>query len=170
MQKFAKIDILVNNAGIIDESFSVIRNLDLQTADRVLDVNVKGTLYVTHAAVKHMGDGGRIINIGSCIGERVPGQGQVAYATSKAAITGLTKALARDLGPEGITVNEVAPGPTDTDMNPEDGPAAAGQKQLLPLGRFAKVAEVADAVAYFASPKAAFTTGTRLGVDGGGNA
>jgi 3-oxoacyl-[acyl-carrier protein] reductase len=102
--------------------------------------------------------------------ERVPGAGYAAYATSKAAITGLTKALARDLGPRGITVNEVAPGATNTTMNPEDGPNAAEQKATSPFGRFGTPAEVADAVAYFASPRAAFTTGARLEVDGGRNA
>jgi 3-oxoacyl-[acyl-carrier protein] reductase len=96
--------------------------------------------------------------------------GLAAYAASKAAITGLTKALARDLGPRGITVNEVAPGSTDTDMNPQDGPSAEAQKRGSALGRFGAAEEIAEAVAHLASPAAGYTTGTRLGVDGGTNA
>lgn len=164
------LDILVNNAGVLDPTFSRIEDLDPEIAKQVIDINVRGPLLTSQAAVAHLGEGGRIVNIGSCVGERVPGPGQAAYATSKAAVTGLTKALARDLGPRGITVNEVAPGATDTSMNPQDGPNAEPQKEASPLGRFATPTEVADAVAYFVSPRAGFTTGTRLGVDGGRNA
>ncbi|MEY9212375.1 SDR family oxidoreductase [Thermobifida halotolerans] len=164
------LDVLVNNAGVLDPSFASIDEMDPAVASRVIDVNVRGPLLTSWAASRHLGEGGRIVNIGSCLGERVPGPGYVAYAASKAAITGLTRALARDLGPRGITVNEVAPGATDTDMNPQDGPNAAAQKELSPLGRFATPEEVAEAVAYFASPHAGFTTGARLGVDGGRNA
>jgi 3-oxoacyl-[acyl-carrier protein] reductase len=164
------LDILVNNAGVLDPTSATIGDLDPETANRVIDINVRGPLLVSRAAAAHLGEGGRIINIGSCVGERVPGAGYAVYATSKAAITGLTRAMARDLGPRGITVNEVAPGATDTDMNPQDGPNSAPQKAASPLGRFATPEEVAEAVAYFASPRAGFTTGTRLGVDGGRNA
>ncbi|WP_047870997.1 SDR family oxidoreductase [Nocardiopsis sp. RV163] len=164
------LDILVNNAGVLDPSSAVIDDLDPAVAARVLDVNVRGPLLASRAAARHLGEGGRIVNLGSCVGERVPGAGYTVYATSKAAITGMTKALARDLGPRGITVNEVAPGATDTDMNPQDGPGSAPQKEASPLGRFATPEEVAEAVAYLVSPSAGFTTGARLGVDGGRNA
>ncbi len=164
------LDILVNNAGVLDSSSAVIDDLDPGVASRVLDINVRGPLLASRAAARHLGGGGRIVNLGSCVGERVPGAGYAVYATSKAAITGMTKALARDLGPRGITVNEVAPGATDTDMNPQDGPNSEPQKGASPLGRFATPEEVAEAVAYLVSPFAGFTTGARLGVDGGRNA
>ncbi|CAL9396751.1 Cyclic-di-GMP-binding biofilm dispersal mediator protein [Nocardiopsis dassonvillei] len=162
------LDILVNNAGII--ATGPIGELEPETVARVIDVNVLGPLLVARAATRHLGEGGRIVNIGSSLGERAPFPGLSAYSASKAAITGLTKALARELGPRGITVNEVAPGSTDTDMNPQDGPGAEGQKQGSSLGRFAAPEEIAEAVAHLASPLAGFTTGTRLGVDGGSNA
>ncbi|MFL1381543.1 MULTISPECIES: SDR family oxidoreductase [unclassified Nocardiopsis] len=162
------LDILVNNAGVI--TAAPIGDLDPEAVSRVLDVNVRGPLLVARAAARHLGEGGRIVNIGSSLGERVPSPGLAAYAASKAAITGLTKALARDLGPRGITVNEVAPGSTDTDMNPQDGPGAEAQRQGIALGRFGVAEEIAAAVAHLASPTAGFTTGTRLGVDGGANA
>ncbi|WP_233197195.1 SDR family oxidoreductase [Cryobacterium sp. N21] len=165
-----RLDILVNNAGILDPELAMIDELDPELANRIIDVNVRGPLFAAAAAARHLGRGGRIINIGSCVGDRVPGAGYTIYATSKAAITGMTKALARDLGPRGITVNEVAPGATNTSMNPEDGPNSAEQKATSPFGRFASPEEIADAVLYFASPRAAFTTGARLGVDGGRNA
>ncbi|WP_306371120.1 SDR family oxidoreductase [Nocardiopsis sp. CC223A] len=162
------LDVLVNNAGVI--AAAPIGDLDPEAASRVIDVNVRGPLLVSRAASRHLGEGGRIINIGSSLGERVHSPGLTAYAASKAAITGLTRALARDLGPRGITVNEVAPGSTDTDMNPQDGPNAEAQMRGIALGRFGAPEEIAEAVAHLASPAAGYTTGTRLGVDGGSNA
>ncbi|MDE3720379.1 SDR family oxidoreductase [Nocardiopsis sp. N85] len=162
------LDILVNNAGVI--TAGPIESLTPEAAARVIDVNVLGPLLLSRAAVRHLGDGGRIVNIGSSLGERVPSPGLAAYSASKAAITGLTKALARELGPRGITVNEVAPGSTDTRMNPQDGPGAEDQRRGSALGRFGAPEEIAEAVAHLVSPRAGFTTGTRLGVDGGSNA
>ncbi|MFD3496976.1 SDR family NAD(P)-dependent oxidoreductase [Streptomyces sp. NPDC058676] len=170
VRELGRLDILVNSAGVMDTTFSGIGDVPVEVVDRTLDVNIRGSLLAAREAARHMTDGGRIINIGSCIGEFALGPGCTAYATSKAAVTGMTKGLARDLGPRGITVNEVAPGATNTDMNPEDGPGSEFQKGLSPLGRYAQPEEIAAAVAYFASPEAGFTTGARLAVDGGRNA
>ncbi|GGZ18722.1 SDR family NAD(P)-dependent oxidoreductase [Streptomyces nitrosporeus] len=170
VRELGRLDILVNNAGVNDMNLPNIADISVETVDWILDVNTRGSILAARAAAKHLPEGGRIINIGSCLGEHVPAAGFATYAASKAAITGLTKGLSRDLGPRGITVNEVAPGSTDTDMNPEDGPASQYQKSLSPFDRFAKPEEIAAAVAYLASPEAGFTTGTRIGVDGGVNA
>ncbi|MFE7661465.1 SDR family NAD(P)-dependent oxidoreductase [Streptomyces celluloflavus] len=170
VRELGRLDILVNNAGVSDMTLPNIVDMPVETIDRLLDVNIRGTILTARAAARHLPSGGRIVNIGSCLGERVTGPGFAVYAASKAAITGLTKGLARDLGPRGITVNEVAPGPTDTDMNPQGGPAGELQKRLSPLNRFATPAEIAAAVSYLASPEAAFTTAARIGIDGGGNA
>lgn len=131
----------------------------------MLAVNVRGVFLASQAAAARMPDGGRIITVGSCMTQRVPGPGGTLYATSKSALTGLTKALARELGPRGITANIVHPGPTDTDMNPADGPFAAGQTALTAVGRFGTAEEVASMVAYLAD--AAYVTGAEFSVDGG---
>jgi 3-oxoacyl-[acyl-carrier protein] reductase len=170
VRELGGLSILVNNAGVNDMSLPSIVDMPVETVDWILNVNTRGSILAARAAAKHLPDSGRIINIGSCLGEHVPASGFTAYATSKAAITGLTKGLSRDLGPRGITVNEAAPGSTATDMNPENGPASDYQKVLSPLNRFAKPEEIAAAVAYLASLEAGFTTGTRIGIDGGCNA
>ena len=121
----------------------------------------------TQAAVKHMKEGGRVINIGSCNAERMPIAGLAVYAASKAALVGLAKGLARDLGPRGITVNNVQPGATDTDMNPAEGEFADTLKKFIALPRYAHVDEIAAMVAYLASPEAAYVTGASLTIDGG---
>jgi 3-oxoacyl-[acyl-carrier protein] reductase len=155
----------VNNAGIAivkpREEFS------LEDFDRTVDVNVKGLFFATQAALRHMGEGGRIINVGSINSERVHFMGGALYTMSKAAVAGLTKALARDLGPRGITVNNVLPGPTETDMNAATGDFADGAKKQLALQRYASPEEIADFVAYLASPAASFITGANLPIDGG---
>ncbi|RJQ66872.1 3-oxoacyl-ACP reductase FabG [Pseudonocardiaceae bacterium YIM PH 21723] len=167
VRELGKLDILVNNAGYMtprgDEP-------TLEQVDQLLDTNTRGAYLVAQAAAKHLGDGGRIINLGSILGSRVPRAGVTLYAMSKAAITGLTKGLSRDLGDRGITVNEVAPGPTNTDMNPADGPQADGQRARTALGRYGEPAELAATVAFLASPEAAFITGSTITVDGGTNA
>ncbi|MCS0602951.1 SDR family oxidoreductase [Streptomyces sp. LP11] len=167
VRELGRLDVLVNNAGVYDPDLHGIEQVPVETVDRILAVNTRAPLLAARAAARHLPEGGRIVNIGSCLGERVPSAGFAAYAASKAAITGLTKGLARDLGPRGITVNEVAPGATDTDMNPADGPNAAHQKGQSPLGRYGQAEEIAAAVAYLASPSAGYTNGARLGVDGG---
>ncbi|MET9544364.1 3-oxoacyl-ACP reductase family protein [Streptomyces sp. NPDC006627] len=159
------LDILVNNAGI--GVLGPLVDLSLADVDRVLAVNVRGVLLASQAAAGRLRDGGRIITIGSCMAQRVPGPGGTLYATSKAALIGLNKALARELGGRRITANLVQPGPIDTDMNPADGPYAEGQSAMTALGRFGSPDEVASLVAYLAGDDAAYITGTELSVDGG---
>jgi 3-oxoacyl-[acyl-carrier protein] reductase len=163
--EFGRLDILVNNAGV--GFVGAFTETALEDVDRVLAVNVRGVFAVTQAAASHLGDGGRVITIGSCVTDRVPGPGMALYATSKAAMVGLTKALARELGPRGITVNLVHPGPTDTEMNPADGPYAADQAAMTAFDRYGSPAEVAAAVAYLASPAGGYVTAATLSVDGG---
>ncbi|WP_031106537.1 SDR family oxidoreductase [Streptomyces sp. NRRL S-146] len=147
------------------EAAEGLDTLSLADVDRVLDVNVRGVFLASQAAAAWLPEGGRIITIGSCMARRVPGPGGTLYATSKAALAGLTKALARELGGRGITANLVLPGPIDTDMNPADGPYAAGQAAMTALGRFGTAEEVASTVAYLAG--ATYVTGAEFSVDGG---
>ena len=128
---------------------------------------MRAVFVATQAAVKHMKEGGRIINIGSCNAERMPFAGGAVYAMSKAALVGLVKGLARDLGPRGITINNVQPGPVDTDMNPATGEFAEMLKKLMALPRYAHADEIAAMVAYLAGPEAGFVTGASLTIDGG---
>jgi 3-oxoacyl-[acyl-carrier protein] reductase len=163
--EFGRLDVLVNNAGV--GFVGAFTETALEDVDRVLAVNVRGVFAATQAAAGVLEEGGRVITIGSCVTDRVPGPGMALYATSKAAMVGLTKALARELGPRGITVNLVHPGPTDTDMNPADGPYAADQRALTAFDRYGSPSEVASAVAYLASPASAYVTAATLSVDGG---
>ncbi len=163
--EFGRLDVLVNNAGV--GFVGAFTETALEDVDRVLAVNVRGVFAATQAAAGVLADGGRVITIGSCVTDRVPGPGMALYATSKAAMVGLTKALARELGPRGITVNLVHPGPTDTDMNPADGPYAADQRALTAFDRYGSPSEVAAAVSYLAAPASAYVTAAVLSVDGG---
>jgi 3-oxoacyl-[acyl-carrier protein] reductase len=162
---FGGLDILVNNAGV--SHAAPIEDFPLEEFDRLIAVNVRGVFSAVQAAAPHLGQGGRIITIGSVIVDRVPFPGATVYALTKAAVAGLTRGLARELGPHGITVNNVQPGPTTTDMTPESGPYAESLKQLMPLDQFAEPADIASAVAYLAGPEAHFITGTNWNVDGG---
>ncbi len=166
--KHGRLDILVNNAGII--TVKTIDEFEVADFDRIASINIRGTFIATRAAVRHMGSGGRIVMIGSCNADRMPFQGGSVYALTKAAVAGFTKGLARDLGPRGITVNNVQPGPTATDLNPPTGPYAPRFLELMALDRFAAPSEVAGLVAYLASEEAAFITGASLTIDGGTNA
>ncbi|MDT7724696.1 MAG: 3-oxoacyl-[acyl-carrier protein] reductase [Actinomycetota bacterium] len=163
--EFGRLDILVNNVGV--GVIAPIDQIELEDVDRVLAVNVRGTFLVTQAVTPHLGEGGRVITIGSCVSDRVPSPGMTLYALSKTAMIGLTKALARELGARGVTVNLVQPGPTDTDMNPADGPYAADQRSLTAVNRYADPAEIADTVAFLAGDQARYITGTSISVDGG---
>ncbi len=160
-----RLDVLVNNAGA--GVLGPIGSLGAADVDRVLAVNVRGAFLAAQAAAGHMGSGGRVVTIGSCMVQRVPGPGGTLYAMSKAAMTGLTKSLARELGGRGITANLVHPGPTDTDMNPADGPYADPQRSMTALGRYGTPQEVAAMVSFLAGPDAAYVTGAEFSVDGG---
>lgn len=159
------IDILVNSAAIGHSG--LIADLDLEAYERVMAINVRAPVLFAKAALPHLGDGGRIITIGSALGERVPFPGITLYAMSKAALTSFTRGLSREAGPQGITVNLIQPGATDTDSNPANGDAADFQRSLTSLGRYAEPREIGNAVAYLASPAAGIITGATLTVDGG---
>jgi len=165
---FGRIDVLVNNAGIlIPKPFE---ESTLEDIDRMFDINVRGVLVATQAALKHMPDGGRIISIGSNAGERMVTPGLTVYSATKGAVKMFTQGLSREVGRRGITVNNVQPGPIDTDLNPASGEWAAPQVANTALNRYGKVDEVAALVAFVASPEAAYITGANLTVDGGTNA
>jgi 3-oxoacyl-[acyl-carrier protein] reductase len=164
-EAFGGLDILVNNAGVL--AFSPIEDFPIEELDRTLAVNVRAAVVASKLGARAMNNGGRIIHIGSTNAERMPGPGGAVYAMSKSALQGLTKGLARDLGPRGITVNNVQPGPIDTDMNPKDGPFAAQLLPMLAVGRYGHADEVASFVAYLAGPEAANITGANLLIDGG---
>lgn len=162
---FGRLDILVNNAGIYDPA--KFADTSLADMDRMWAVNVRAPIVASHAALQHLGAGGRIINIGSCLAERVPGPGLALYSMSKAAIVGFTKGLARDLGPRGITVNNIEPGPIDTDMNPATGDSADYQRSLVAVGRFGTPDDIAAMVAFLCADTGRFITGASYLVDGG---
>jgi 3-oxoacyl-[acyl-carrier protein] reductase len=165
---FGQLDVLVNNAGTaIPKPFE---DTTLEEMDRVIDINVRGVFIATQAALKHMKSGGRIISIGSAVGERVAAPGLVPYAGTKGAVKMFTQALAREIGSRGITVNNVQPGPIDTDLNPAAGDWAVPQKAATALDRYGRVDEIAAAVAFIAAPESSYITGSNLTVDGGMNA
>jgi len=165
---FGRLDVLVNNAGTaIPKAFV---ETTLEEMDRVLDINIRGALVATQAALKHMTDGGRIIMIGSAVGERVLTPGLVSYSATKGAVKIFTQGLSREVGSRGITVNNVQPGPIDTDLNPAAGEWAVPQKAVTALNRYGHVDEVAALVAFVAGPESSYITGANLTVDGGMNA
>jgi 3-oxoacyl-[acyl-carrier protein] reductase len=165
---FGRLDVLVNNAGTaIPKTFE---ETTLEEMDRMIDINVRGTLAATQAALKHMKSGGRIIMIGSCVGERALTPGLVAYSATKGAVKMFTQGLSREVGSRGITVNNVQPGPIDTDLNPASGDWAVPQKANTALDRYGSVDEVAALVSFVAGPESSYITGANLTVDGGTNA
>jgi 3-oxoacyl-[acyl-carrier protein] reductase len=162
------IDVLVNNAGTaIPKSFE---HTTLEELDRLININVRGTMVATQAALKHMKSGGRIIMIGSCVGERMMTPGLVPYSATKGAVKMFSQGLSREVGRRNITVNNVQPGPIDTDLNPAAGQWATPQKAATALDRYGSVDEVAALVAFVAGPEASYITGANLTVDGGTNA
>jgi 3-oxoacyl-[acyl-carrier protein] reductase len=165
VRAFGRIDVLVNNAGIA--VVAPVEQFSLEDFDRMVAVNVRGVFAAAQEASRHMKEGGRIITIGSVNADRMPFAGGSVYAMTKAAVAGLTRGLARDLGPRGITVNNVQPGPVDTDMNPADGAFAESMKSWMALPRYGQGDEIAGMVAYLAGPEAGFVTGASLTIDGG---
>ncbi len=160
--------VLVNNAGTaIPKPFE---EATLEEMNRVIDINIRGVYVATQAALKHMKSGGRIISIGSAVGERVGAPGLVPYAGTKGAVKMFTQALAREIGSRGITVNNVQPGPIDTDLNPAAGDWAVPQRAATALDRYGRVEEIAAMVAFVAGPESSYITGANLTVDGGMNA
>jgi 3-oxoacyl-[acyl-carrier protein] reductase len=165
---FGGLDVLVNNAGTaIPKTFA---ETTFDEMDRMIDINVRGTLAATQAALKHMQSGGRIIMIGSSVGERVLVPGLVAYSATKGAVKMFSQGLAREVACRGVTVNNVQPGPIDTDLNPAAGEWAVPQKAATALDRYGHVEEVAALVAFVAGPESSYITGSNLTVDGGMNA
>jgi 3-oxoacyl-[acyl-carrier protein] reductase len=165
---FGGLDVLVNNAGTaIPNPFE---EATLEELDRVININFRGVLVATQAALKHMNKGGRIIMIGSCVGERTMTPGLAAYSATKGAVKMFTQGLAREVGDRGITVNNVQPGPIDTDLNPAAGDWATPQIANTALKRYGHVDDIAAMVAFVAGPEASYITGASLTVDGGTNA
>jgi 3-oxoacyl-[acyl-carrier protein] reductase len=165
---FGRLDVLVNNAGTaIPKTFE---ETTLEEMDHMIGLNFRGIMVATQAALKHMKSGGRIIMIGSCVGERMMTPGLVAYSATKGAVKMFTQGLSREVGGRGITVNNVQPGPIDTDLNPAAGDWAAPQKAATALNRYGHVDEVAALVAFVAGPESSYITGANLTVDGGTNA
>ena len=168
VETFGRLDVLVNNAGTVIPM--PVEETTLADFDRVFAVNVRGTFVATQAALKHIKNAGRIIMIGSCLGERVFFPGMAPYSATKGAIKMFTQGLARELGARGVTVNNVQSGPIDTDLNPASGEWAAGQKAAVPLDRYGHTDEVAALVAFVAGPESSYINGANLTVDGGTNA
>jgi 3-oxoacyl-[acyl-carrier protein] reductase len=165
VKTFGQLDILVNNAGTaIPKPFE---ETTLEEMDQMIDLNVRGVFIATQAALKHLKDGGRIISIGSCVGERATTPGLAAYSATKGAVKMFTQGLSREVGARGITVNNVQPGPIDTDLNPAAGDWAVPQIANTALKRYGHVDEIAALVAFVAGPEASYITGANLTVDGG---
>jgi len=162
---FGRLDILVNNAGTaVPKRFE---ETTLEELDRLIAINIRGVFVATQAALKHMKSGGRIISIGSAVGERALTPGLVPYSATKGAVKMFTQGLSREVASRGITVNNVQPGPIDTDTNPATGEWAVPQKAFTALGRYGHVDEVAALVAFVAGPESSYITGANLNVDGG---
>lgn len=164
-ERFGRIDILVNNAGI--SVLGAPTDIAFEDFERILAVNVTGVFVATQEALRHMGAGGRIVHIGSSMVAYAAFPTASAYTLTKGAVTGFTRGLVRDLGPKGITVNTVHPGPTDSDMNPAEGAVAEFVKPGIAVGRYGKGSDIAAAVAYLVSEEASFVSGAELLVDGG---
>lgn len=165
---FGRLDILVNNAGVFPNG--PLDQVSAAEVDQAIDLHIRAPFLFSQAAAAVMGEGGRIITIGSTLADHVPYPGVTLYSATKAAVAGLARGLARDLGPRGITANVVHPGNTDTEMNPADSDDAIADLPNIPLGRYGRADEIAAAVAYLAGPDAQYVNGTTLTVDGGYNA
>lgn len=160
-----RLDILVINAGVA--AFGDARELDPADVDRMIDINLRGPYHAAVAGARKMTSGGRIVVIGSVNGDRMPFAGGAAYAMTKSAVQGMVRGLARDFGPLGITVNNVQPGPVNTDMNPADGPMKELMHSQMAIKRHAEPAEIAGMVAYLVGPETGIVTGAQHTIDGG---
>lgn len=165
VKSLGRLDILVNNAGVA--ALAPIDQFSIDEFDRLVAINVRGLFVATQEAIRHMGEGGRVIMIGSISSDSVPFAGLSVYALTKGAVASFTRGLARELGPRGITVNNIQPGPIETDMNPAEGDFAEGLTKMTALGRYGQGHEVASMVSYLVSPEAAYVTGASLKIDGG---
>ena len=165
VDKLGRIDILVNNAGIAH--LAPIGEFPEKELDRMININVRGAVAATQEAARHMGEGGRIVMMGRVNSDLVPFSGGSIYALTKAALAGFTHGLARELGPRGITVNNIQPGPVNTDMNPADGPHSASVKGFIAVGRYGRVEEVAGLVSHLAGPEGGYINGAQIKIDGG---
>lgn len=165
VKTFGRLDILVNNAGTAIPK--LFEEASLEELDQILNLNVRGVFLAAKAALKHLKEGGRIINIGSCVGERAVTPGLAAYSATKGAVKMFTQGLAREVAERGITVNNVQPGPIDTDLNPASGDWATPQIALTAVKRYGNVNDIAAMVAFVAGPEANYITGANLTVDGG---
>ena len=165
VQRLGRIDILVINAGIIENG--PLEEMTVEQADRLWAVDVRAVFVASQTAARHMTEGGRIITVGSALAERVPVPGLTLYSMAKSALTGLTRGLARDLAPRGITATVVHGGLIDTDMNPADGPAAGFLSTIPALGRYGTADDIAGTVAHLAGEGGRYITGTAITVDGG---
>ncbi|WP_237570073.1 SDR family oxidoreductase [Mycolicibacterium lacusdiani] len=159
------LDVLVNNAGTA--TLAPIDEFTADQFDRMVAINIGGVFWATHSAIAHLGEGARIINIGSINADRVPGPGVSVYAMTKGAVSSFSRGLARELGPRGITVNNVQPGPINTDMNPDEGDFAESLKAIVPLGRYGRTSDISALVSFLAGPESGYITGANLNVDGG---
>ncbi|BBY49453.1 3-ketoacyl-ACP reductase [Mycolicibacterium arabiense] len=159
------LDIVVNNAAVAH--MAPIGEFPGEQFDRLVAINIGGMFWTTRSAIKHLGEGARVINIGSINADRVPGPGVSVYAMTKGAVSSFTRGLARELGPQGITVNNVQPGPIDTDANPDAGDFAESLKLVTAQGRYGHTTDVASFVAFLAGPESGYITGVNLNVDGG---
>jgi 3-oxoacyl-[acyl-carrier protein] reductase len=165
VKTLGRLDVFVNNAGIL--LGGTIDQVSLEELDKMLAVNVRSVYVGIQAAARHMAEGGRIVTIGSVVAQRTAVPGASTYSMTKSAVAGMVRGVAVDLAPRGITVNNVQPGPTATDMNPADGPRSEFIRNLLPVKRFGTSDEIAGLVAYLSSPEAGFVTGASLTIDGG---
>jgi len=163
--RFGGLEVLVNNAGT--SHHAPIDEFPMAEYDRLLAVNVRAVFVAIQAALPHLGAGGRIISIGSVLADRAPISGISVYSLTKAAVAGLSRNLARELGPRGITVNTVQPGPVDTDMNPDTGEFSDAVRSATAVGHYGQPRDIADAVAFLARAETQFITGTTWNVDGG---
>lgn len=159
------LDVLVNNAGTA--YIAPIDDFTAEQFDRLVAINIGGVYWAVRSAVKHLGEGARIINIGSINADRVPGPGLAVYAMTKGAVSSFTRGLARELGPRGITVNNVQPGPINTEMNPDEGEFADSLREVSALGRYGSADDVAAVVSFLAGPESGYVTGANWNVDGG---